>query len=164
LKSVAEFGSKILMSNGDSVDILHFDAEALAERLRIAREKTGLSQPEFADRIGYSRRQVSAWEAGANPPPITVLLALRRLCDVDPEWILSGPGDEPLHDVGPELRSREKHIRIEIEKMVRDAGMILPEESIAELMSLLRIAPPSAERAAKVHIRKLLMQMSMQKA
>src|ERR1700740_1047851 len=135
----------------------------VADRIRLARETAGLDQQQFADRIGFSRRQVVAWEAAANMPPIWVLEAIRDHCDIDPEWVLSGPGDEPLRDVGPELRDREKHVRQEVEKMIQDAGMLLPEESILDVMSLLRMAPAGAEREAKKHIRKLLMRLSMQK-
>jgi len=40
-------------------------------------------------------------------------------------------------------------------------GMVLPDDSIVDVMSLLRLAPPGAEREAKVHIRKLLLRVSM---
>lgn len=148
------------MNDGQPSDKFAAKLRGVAERIRIAREHAGLEQQEFADRIGFSRRQVVAWENGANTPPIWALEAIRDHCDVDPEWILAGPGDAPLRDVGPELRDREKQIRREVEKMVRDAGMIIQEESILDVMSLLRMASPGAEREAKVHIRKLLMRVS----
>lgn len=149
-----------LMNDGQPPDKFAAKLRGIADRIRMAREHAGLEQQEFADRIGFSKRQVGAWENGVNTPPIWALEAIREHCDVDPEWILAGPGDIPLRDVGPELRDREKRIRRETEKMVRDAGMILPEESILDVMSLLRVAPPDAEREAKVHIRKLLMRVS----
>ena len=149
------------MPDGQPSDRFAGKLQRVAERIRIAREHAGLDQQEFADRIGFSRRQVVAWEAAANMPPIWALEGIREHCDVDPEWVLSGPGDEPLSDVGPELRDREKHIRREVEKMVREAGMVLPDDSIVDVMSLLRMAPAGAEREAKSHIRKLLMRVSM---
>lgn len=132
----------------------------VAERLRLAREHAGLSQQEFADRIGYSRRQIVAWETGANAPPIWVLIAIRRECDVDPEWILSGPGDIPLADVGPEDRRRLKRLKRDIEKIARDYGLALPDESISTLVGLLQRAPIHAERDAKHEIMKMLRDIS----
>lgn len=135
------------------------DAAALAgiaDRLRLAREHAGLSQQEFADKIGYSRRQVIAWEAAKNVPPIWVLIAIRRECDIDPEWILSGPGDLPVSDVAPEARARVKRLESEVRRMARDYGLQLPDQSIATLVSLLQRAPVHAEGDAKREIMKML--------
>lgn len=52
------------------------DIEGVAMRLRLAREKSGLSQQEFAEKAGYSRRQVIAWETGVSAPPIWALLVV----------------------------------------------------------------------------------------
>ncbi len=145
----------------DESELQQHKLQAIAARIKSARELAGLDQQQFADRIGFSRRQVVAWEAAANTPPIWVLEAVRRHCDIDPEWILSGPGDEPLRDVGPELRDRERALRIEAERMIRDAGMVMPEESVLDIVSLLLMAPPGTEREAKKHINKLLRRVSM---
>lgn len=147
--------------SGDQAYTNELKLRAIAGRLRSAREHAGLDQQQFADRIGFSRRQVVAWESAANTPPVWALEAIRTHCDIDPEWVLSGPGDEPLRDVGPELRDREKQIRQEAEKLIRDSGMIMPEDSILDIMSLLRMAPPGTEREAKKHIVKLLRRVSL---
>lgn len=42
--------------------------QALADRIRLARKKTGLSQERFAARLGTSRRNVIRWESGQNKP------------------------------------------------------------------------------------------------
>jgi transcriptional regulator with XRE-family HTH domain len=148
------------------MDILQSDElqmtklRSIAERLRLAREHSGLDQQQFADRIGFSRRQIVAWESASNVPPIWALQAIRDHCDIDPEWVLNGPGDVPLVDVSPELRSRSKQIRHEVERLIQDAGMILPEESIKAIVSLVEMAPSGSEREAKKHIKMLLSRVS----
>lgn len=136
------------------------DLEGIARRMRLAREQAGLSQQEFAVRLGYSRRQVVAWETAANTPPVWVLIAIRRECDVDPEWILSGPGDVPVSDVPPSERQRLKRLKREIEEMTRSHGLSLPEESVNTLVTLLQRAPVNAEGEAKSEIMRMLRDIS----
>ncbi len=38
----------------------------LAEKLTIQRKKSGMSQEQFADRLGITRQSVSKWEAGVS--------------------------------------------------------------------------------------------------
>jgi transcriptional regulator with XRE-family HTH domain len=144
------------MDNSPSTEPQSAKLRAVADRLRIAREHAGLDQQQFADRIGFSRRQVVAWETAANAPPIWALEAVREHLNIDPEWVLSGPGDLPLVDVGPDLRERGVQLRNEVARMIRDAGMILPDESVQAVEALMKLAPPGSEREAKRHIRLLL--------
>lgn len=52
----------------------------LAEFLKTARTRAGLSQKEVASVLGYKSSQfVSNWERGLSSPPITTL---RRLCQL----------------------------------------------------------------------------------
>lgn len=42
------------------------------------RERLGLTQQKMADELGVARRTLQNWEAGSNPVPRAVDLALRR--------------------------------------------------------------------------------------
>jgi transcriptional regulator with XRE-family HTH domain len=53
---------------------------SLASRIREARERAGLSQEEFAGRLGVSLRTIGNWERGATVPQARVG-ALRELLD-----------------------------------------------------------------------------------
>jgi transcriptional regulator with XRE-family HTH domain len=72
-------------------------AFTIGDRLRKAREKTGLDQGPFAVEIGVSRGTVSNYERAASgegmKKPYLVAWALR--CDVPVEWLLTGkaPGE-----------------------------------------------------------------------
>lgn len=129
------------------------DVAALARRLRIAREHAGLTQQEFADRIGYSRRQIISWENGTNLPPIWALAAVREAFDIDPEWVLSGPGWVPLREVPLTAQDRLPRLQSEVRKLAKRAGLTLPEAALRNFADLIVREPEEAEQAAKQRIK-----------
>jgi transcriptional regulator with XRE-family HTH domain len=136
------------------------DLQGVATRLRLARESGGLSQQEFADRVGYTRRQVIAWEGASATPPIWAIAAVRRLCGIDPEWVLTGPGLVPLSKV-PEVKAdRMPRLRKDVLRMARDAGMELPPGSVENVALLIAQETPEAEREAKKRVRGMLRALS----
>lgn len=72
----------------------------IGERIRAVRQKTGLSLDRFAAALGYSRRALINWEQNASEPPIGLLAKLRRLYDVDPEWVVMGEDLVPQTQYG----------------------------------------------------------------
>ncbi len=65
--------------------------ETLAQRLRYARERLGLSQSELARRTGLRPQAVQFIEAGRVQRPRN-LLDLASVLAVNPEWLLFGRG------------------------------------------------------------------------
>lgn len=140
-----------------------FALEGISERLRLAREHAGLSQEEFASAVGFSRRQVIAWERGQNAPPVVIFARLRNVCGVDPEWVLSGPGLEPLEDVTPEDRERDKRVVRRIDKMAKSFGLELPDEALDDLARIVLREPEHLEEEAIVGMRAYLRPLAMGK-
>lgn len=138
-----------------------FALDAISERLRLAREHAGLTQEEFADAVGFSRRQVIAWERGQNAPPVLIFARLRNVCGVDPEWVLSGPGLEPLEDVTPEDRARDKRVVRRIDKMARSFGLELPNEALDDLARIVLREPEHLEEDAIVGMKAYLRPLAM---
>lgn len=128
------------------------DLTAIAERLRLAREHAGLSQEAFAERLGYTRRQVNSWENGASTPPIWALMGVRMLCGIDPEWVLFGPGDTPIRDLGVPDTERLPRLVKEVEKMTRTAAIELPQSAVLNLAQLIARETPEAEKQAKKQV------------
>lgn len=65
--------------------------QKVGDRLRILRKNLGLTQKEFATKIGKSEMSVVFWERGSNFPKRSQLL----VCDtfgVNPEWLETGEG------------------------------------------------------------------------
>ncbi|MGC5799009.1 helix-turn-helix domain-containing protein [Sphingomonas sp. NFX23] len=129
------------------------DTQGLARRLRLAREHAGLTQQQFADRIGYSRRQVLSWENATNLPPVWALAAVRQAFDIDPEWVLSGPGLIPLRQVSLSPPDRRDRLCGEVRRLAKRARLTLPEEVLRNFADLIAREPESAEAAAKERVR-----------
>lgn len=60
----------------------------IGERIRIFREKRGLSQHELGNIIGVSNSRVSNWEQGINRPNSDILAELCTALNVSPSSLL----------------------------------------------------------------------------
>ena len=78
----------------------------LGQRLRIARELTGLEQQEFAKQIGTSRQTVGAAERGATTPRLVVIRAWAMRTGVNPQWLETGEAPSPDGGDGASAESR----------------------------------------------------------
>jgi len=70
-------------------------------RLRSYREAQGLSQKEFASRIGVGNGRVSNWEQGINRPDVDILAKICEVLNVPPSELLDiqlFPGDLSEHE------------------------------------------------------------------
>lgn len=67
------------------------DMDSLANRLRIAREKAGLSQAALAKLIGSGQSTIGSIENGRNQGS-GKLLQIARVLSVSPEWLETGRG------------------------------------------------------------------------
>ena len=82
----------------------------LADRLRKARELTGLDQRNFAERTGITRTTVVNYEKGYRTPRIIYIRAWANATGVDVRWLETGEapsvneGDVGVHSEGFERR------------------------------------------------------------
>lgn len=85
----------------------------LGDRLRKAREMTGLDQARFAALIGVSRRGVSAAESGESKQPRKLLLkAWSHYTGVSLQWLETGEAPNPPgNDASNESPLRESNSR-----------------------------------------------------
>lgn len=66
----------------------------IADRLRKARERTGLDQGDFAARADMSRTTVVNYEQGHRPPRMIYIRAWAAAAGVSVQWIQTGiPAD-----------------------------------------------------------------------
>lgn len=62
-------------------------------RLKSLRKELGLTQQEFADRIGIKRNAVTNYEVGRNAPADMVVSLICREFNVNEEWLRRGVGE-----------------------------------------------------------------------
>ena len=63
---------------------------ALGLRLKEARNRTGLNQAEFAEKIGVARDTISRAEVGAQSPTEKLLRKITEVHGIDFVWLLTG--------------------------------------------------------------------------
>jgi transcriptional regulator with XRE-family HTH domain len=120
---------------------------AFGERLRYLREKAGLSQTAFAEKLGYKRSSsISNIETGKTPPDIRILQKIATSFDTNLHWLITGKsspdGDawktsysELLRmyhsDVGPFI----ERLEAEIKDLTKKATEIQERESRGETVN-----------------------------
>ena len=78
----------------------------MGDRIRQLRKALGLTQQEFADRIGVKRNTIAQYEIGRNEPIESILSLICREFDVNEEWLRTGSG-EIFREVDTEARFSE---------------------------------------------------------
>jgi len=64
------------------------------DKIKQLRKKLGMNQKEFGELFDVKQRTVSAWEAGINEPPLSVLLKIFELYGITPNSLLLGSDDD----------------------------------------------------------------------
>ncbi len=98
------------------------DQTKIGQFLKQLRKEKGITQEEFAEKLGVSGRTVSRWETGSNMPDISLLVDIADFYDVDVREIIEGEKKSEM---------MKEEIRDTAEKMADYAG--------AEKSRLLRV-------------------------
>ncbi|WP_162624338.1 MULTISPECIES: helix-turn-helix transcriptional regulator [Blautia] len=87
----------------------------MKDRIKAIRQKAGMTQQQFADKIGVSRNTIATYETSVRIPIEAVLVSICREFGVNGEWLRTGKGEMYI-DVTPDL------------KLSRWFGQVLREE------------------------------------
>jgi len=60
----------------------------ISERIRLLREKNGITQTQLAKRLNITRSSVNAWEMGLAVPSTITLVAIAQTFRVSTDWLL----------------------------------------------------------------------------
>lgn len=84
---------------------------AVGKRIKIVRQRSGLTQDQLAEQVGLSPKYISGIERGVENPTMDILIRLAKMLGVEPyDLFLFGESEES-----------EKALRKGFEKMVREA-------------------------------------------
>ncbi len=124
----------------------------MAERIRRARRKSGLSQAALAERLDVRRSAVSNWEAVNDiQPSLQNLIALARACTVSFEWLGTGRGvmspDEALLSDIPAADAELVEVQEERDLLAMFRG--LPRKSQQLVVSLVETLHASRRRSRR---------------
>lgn len=102
---------------------------ALAEQLKLYREKSGLSQASVAEELKISRQQISKWENGRGYPDIDNLVLLSKLYQVSIDELLQENEQlkEQIQKNNVEIEDKKKKLSFITQQMSsdKDEGLIL---------------------------------------
>ena len=65
----------------------------MKERIKEIRDKIGMSQAGFAERIGVAQTSVAGYELGTRSPRKSVVMAICREFSVSEKWLRTGEGE-----------------------------------------------------------------------
>lgn len=107
-----------------------------ARRFLALRLALKMSQQAFAESLGISLRAEQNYERGARRLPAEVLLNVAKVHQIDPLWLLDGPGDVPrsLAVEGLNAERLAKAMRL-VQAAVSGAGKAVSEEQVAHWIS-----------------------------
>ncbi len=83
------------------------------QRLKGLRKQLGLTQEEFADRLGVKRSAISNYEIGRNEPIDAVISLICREFNVSEQWLRTGEGE-----MFNQPQSRKDEIQRIVERMM----------------------------------------------
>ncbi|NBK19166.1 helix-turn-helix transcriptional regulator [uncultured Oscillibacter sp.] len=125
----------------------------MGERVKALREKLGITQEEFSQRLGTTRNTITNYEANRRAPMDATIKSICREFDVNEEWLRTGEGemftqmsrtDEISAFVGNILRGepdfRQKFISV-LARMTPDEWQLL-EKKVLELSEEIKKADP----------------------
>jgi transcriptional regulator with XRE-family HTH domain len=107
--------------------------QSLGERLKITREKKGLSQVEVYRRTNINNKTLSKYEKGDTKPDIETIELLSNFYEVDLEWLMTGSIDSfkdtsDKIDDSPIVRSVQKFLRTETSGLTKEQQEILADD------------------------------------
>lgn len=133
---------------------------SIGKRIKAVRERAGLGQDQFAAALGYSKRSLVSWEADAAEPPVAILVRLRELYNVDPEWVVMGEDLRPRSYWGPVDWERLDRIARDIHAVCVDVGLDLNLERRTALARIQYDADMDAGHANRKQLRGMLLTLS----
>lgn len=109
-------------------------ASGAGGRIRAIRLRERMSQAEFAEILGFSKWALIKWEKGTAAPPISILVTLHRVFDVDPRWVVLGEDAFPGNSFQKVDWQRLDRIESKVNRLCQDARLDLTASQISVLV------------------------------
>ena len=97
--------------------------DTLGGRISFAREASGLSAEEAAERLGVLATSWNAWECDRDVPRANRLTMMAGVLGVSPSWLLTGlghgPKEEKSEDGQAALREELRQASVDVEALNR---------------------------------------------
>jgi transcriptional regulator with XRE-family HTH domain len=133
----------------------------LGERLKLARERTGLKQTQVKERTNINNKTLSGYENNVSEPDSATLAILAELYGVSYKWLITGEGSMIEETSNTLSDEDEKDIAKRMEKLKKDLmegangealsfrGEPMSPEAIESVLDAIEFAERQATRANK---------------
>jgi transcriptional regulator with XRE-family HTH domain len=101
----------------------------IAQRLREARQKAGLSVHDINQITGISTGNISGWEKGKYLPGANALISLSKLYNVATDWILKGEEVFPKDCLESELAQLIQECPPEKRRLIFEMAKLIAKHS-----------------------------------
>lgn len=101
----------------------------MKDRIKKIRKEAGLTQEEFAKRLGLKRNTIATYETGKSEPMDNIVVSICREFDVLEDWLRYGK--EPMRDDNVEFGEICREIRVKDKKAkqaILDYWELSPED------------------------------------
>ena len=92
----------------------------IGQRIKELRKMLGLSQKEFAEKIGKSLRAVQNWEYGQRTPDESTLKLIAKEFNVNEEWLKTGEGE--MFVEAPAVAAKGNYLQVSYYDIYASAG------------------------------------------
>ena len=106
------------------------------DRLSGARQEVGMSQEEFAKRLGVKIKTLKAWEDDLSEPRANRLSIMAGMLNVTLRWLLTGEGEGPNDPISGDLSPDVSDLLEELRDL--QTTMALSSERLGRLERQLR--------------------------
>ena len=89
----------------------------MKQRIKLLRKELGLTQQEFADKLGIKRTTIGNYELGRNEPVDYVISLICDRCHVNETWLRTGNGD-----MFEQVSRDDELLRLIDESMTEESG------------------------------------------
>lgn len=102
----------------------------MKERIKKLRKELGLTQQEFADRLGISRGNIATYETRDGNPGNSVITLICREFNVNESWLRTGDGEMFLQ------QTEEDQIAAAVERLISGESSEFKKRLVVALSSL----------------------------
>lgn len=95
--------------------------EIVKEQIKELRNRLGLTQQKFADRLGLKRQTIAAYEIGNIEPSDSTILLMCKEFEINEEWLRTGKGkmEAPINEDDRYFHNVSKLTRADDETIIR---------------------------------------------
>jgi transcriptional regulator with XRE-family HTH domain len=117
----------------------------LKRRIKELRSSMGLTQQQFADRLGLKRQTIAAYEVGNTEPSNATLLSICREYKVNENWLRTGEGEMKV------AQTTQERYNLNLEKLQR-----VDDETIIRWVNTIAETNPEVLRQIEEFMKRLL--------